>query len=95
MDTRPNSQIVISGTPSLAREGLQRWGVDAGVIERYLGVIEGRCLTGVNGAEWQAAAVRRLEASGLDRPDALRAMTALYVEQMHTNAPVHTWRLPD
>ncbi|WP_347348897.1 glutamate-cysteine ligase family protein [Nigerium sp.] len=91
----PASELTLRHLLPLAREGLQRWGVDAGVIERYLGVIEGRCLTGVNGAEWQAAAVRRLEASGLDRPDALRAMTALYVEQMHTNAPVHTWRLPD
>jgi hypothetical protein len=31
------------------------------------------------------------EHGGADRPEALRRMTQLYIEHMHTNAPVHTW----
>jgi hypothetical protein len=30
---------------------------------------------------------------GLDRWEALRQMTQLYIEHMHTNEPVHTWPL--
>ena len=54
--------------------------------DRLLGIIEQRCLTGQNGASWQAAAVRLLEESrGLDRAAALRGMTLRYVEHMHSN----------
>lgn len=62
--------------------------------DRYLSVIEGRCLTGQNGSSWQIEAVRRLEARGLDRPAALREMLRSYAAQMHENLPVHTWELP-
>ena len=90
----PASELVLRHLLPLAREGLSRWGVDPAVAERYLGVLEGRCLSGVNGAEWQSQTVRRLESGGLDRPEALRQMTALYARHMHTNRPVHTWPLP-
>jgi hypothetical protein len=30
---------------------------------------------------------------GLDRGDALRAMTVRYREHMHSNEPVHSWPL--
>ena len=36
-------------------------GRDTAVTDRLLGIIEQRCLTGLNGATWQAAAVRVLE----------------------------------
>ena len=50
----------------------------------------GRCLTGRNGASWQAATFHRLF-DDHDRPDALREMMRGYVEHMHSNEPVHTW----
>ena len=62
--------------------------------ERFLGVIEGRCKTGVNGAEWQTRAVKAFEASGSDRREALRRMLELYAVHMDSNEPVHTWPLP-
>ena len=75
----------------LAHQGLQEWGVDDAIRERLLGIIEGRCLTGRNGATWQVDAVRAFEARGADRPEALRLMTQAYVERMHSNVPVHEW----
>jgi hypothetical protein len=78
----------------MAYEGLERWGVSAAVCDRYLGVIEARCTSGVNGASWQIAAVQRLESRGMDRVTALRNMLEHYVTSMHTNEPVHTWGLP-
>jgi hypothetical protein len=38
--------------------------------------------------------VQALEGRGRGRLDALRDMLALYVENMHTNEPVHTWVVP-
>ena len=70
----PATELVLRHLLPMADEGLARWGVAQEVRDRYLSIIEGRCLTGVNGATWQIEAVRRLEARGLDRPAALREM---------------------
>ena len=78
----------------LAHEGLRLWGVSDAVRERYLGVIEGRCTTGVNGAEWSTRAVAAYEAQGHDRRESLRLMLAEYARHMDGNEPVHTWPLP-
>ena len=60
--------------------------------DRLLGIIEQRCLTGRNGAAWQAATFHRLDDStSLDRHEVLRRMTKDYIEHMHSNEPVHTW----
>ncbi len=90
----PASELVLRELLPLAHEGLDAWGVDAHVRDRLLGVIEGRCLTGRNGADWQVATVRRLEERGASRTDALRGMLAAYAVRMHSNEPVHTWDLP-
>ena len=90
----PATELVLRHLLPLAYEGLTHWGVAAEVRDRYLSVIESRCLSGVNGASWQVEAVRRLEQRGLERPEALRQMLVAYAENMHENAPVHTWPLP-
>ena len=69
--------------------------MSAAVRDRYLGVIEGRCTSGINGAAWQVATVERLEAKGADRLSALSGMLERYVEGMAANEPVHTWKVPD
>ncbi len=84
-------ELVLRHLLPMADEGLRRWRVDADVRDRYLGVIEGRAKTGRNGAAWQVATVNALEHRGADRPAALAAMLRRYCEQMHSNAPVHTW----
>jgi hypothetical protein len=87
----PVTELVLRRLLPLAHDGLRAWGVDDDIRERLLGVIEGRCKTGRNGATWQVAAVRRFEASGMSREESLRRMTQEYVERMHSNEPVHTW----
>ncbi|MEZ5192937.1 MAG: hypothetical protein R2734_10775 [Nocardioides sp.] len=83
------TELVLRRLLPMADEGLQRWGVAAEERDRLLGIIEQRCLTGVNGAEWF---VGRMHArAGQDRYDALRATLQEYRERMHTNEPVHTW----
>ncbi len=91
----PATELVLRRLLPMAHEGLRRWGVSTDERERLLGIIEQRCITGRNGATWQAEAVHDLEAAGhLDRPAALGEMLRTYREHMHTNEPVHTWPVP-
>jgi hypothetical protein len=88
----PVAELVLRRLLPMAYEGLDRWGVDPAERDRLLGIIQQRCLTGQNGAAWQVATLRRLEAdTDLDRHSALREMLRRYVELMHTNMPVHEW----
>ncbi len=87
-------ELVLRHLLPLAHEGLTDWGVSARVRDRFLGIIEGRCLKRVNGATWQSKTVAHLEESGMDRQAALHQMLRLYHEHMNTNEPVHTWPLP-
>jgi hypothetical protein len=84
-------ELVLDTLLPVAHEGLRRWGVDAEVRDRFLGVIEGRARAGRNGASWQVSTVRRLEDGGMSRPAALAEMLRRYCENMHSNEPVHTW----
>src|SRR5450631_351542 len=89
----PVAELVLRRLLPLAREGLARWGVATEHADRLLDIIEQRCLTGQTGAAWQTATVRALSGHGAtDRAEALRLMTQRYIECMHTNEPVHTWR---
>jgi hypothetical protein len=90
----PAEELVLRHLLPLADEGLRRWGVAAQARDRYLGVVEGRCKSGRNGAEWQVATVHALESRGLDRPSAVREMLRHYMVGMHANEPVHTWEVP-
>ena len=87
-------ELVLRHLLPMAHEGLADWGVSSTVIDRYLTVIEGRATAGKNGATWQSDTVAALEEAGEDRASALRRMLELYVENMHTNVPVHLWRVP-
>ena len=57
----PARQLVLDTLLPIAHDGLDSWGVDAEVRDRFLGVIEGRAITGRNGASWQVATVRTLQ----------------------------------
>ena len=65
---RPDELVLRKLLPQAA-DGLARWGVAASVIDRYLTVIERRCLHRRTGAAWQLDAVAALEQRGADRVD--------------------------
>jgi hypothetical protein len=89
----PVSELVVRRLLPLAADGLRRWEVEESEITRLLGIVEGRCLTGRNGATWQTGQVAQLEAAGASRDEALHGMLARYTELMHSNEPVHTWEV--
>jgi gamma-glutamyl:cysteine ligase YbdK (ATP-grasp superfamily) len=86
------TDLVLEKLLPSAYDGLDKFGVDAGIRDRLLGVIEDRCLTARNGAVWQVETVRALEEKeNLDRMSALREMLRRYSTRLSTNEPVHTW----
>ncbi len=88
----PAAELVLRRLLPLAHEGLGRTGVDHADAERLLAIIERRCVTLLNGASWQSQVFHRLyRERGMERHEALREMTRLYREHMHSNEPVHNW----
>jgi gamma-glutamyl:cysteine ligase YbdK (ATP-grasp superfamily) len=87
-------ELVLRKLLPMAAEGLARWGVAPEVCDRYLPVVEQRCLRRRTGAAWQVAAVEALEDRGASRTAALHGMFARYLEHSTANEPVHSWPLP-
>jgi gamma-glutamyl:cysteine ligase YbdK (ATP-grasp superfamily) len=88
----PASELLLRHLLPLAREGLRDWQVDEAEIDRYLGIIEERTLSGRNGAVWQIETYRALhEQHDLDRPDAARELVRRYAQLSQKGEPVHTW----
>ncbi|GDY30167.1 glutamate--cysteine ligase [Gandjariella thermophila] len=87
----PPDELVLRRLLPLAHDGLRDCGVSDAARERYLGVIEQRCLTRRTGATWQRRTVALLEEGGQDRPTALVNMLRRYIELMDAGEPVHTW----
>lgn len=77
----------------LAHEGLRQLGMSDSARERYLGIVEQRCIARQTGASWQRDTVCALEERGADRDAALVQMLRSYVDLMHVGEPVHTWPL--
>ncbi len=86
-------ELVLRRLLPLAEQGLADFGVATEVRDRYLGVIEARCLAGRNGAIWQRGAVAARERAGESRDAALQGMLRDYLVLMHEGAPVHGWGL--
>ena len=84
-------ELVLRKLLPLAEEGLARWGVAGAVRDRYLPVIERRCVRRRTGSAWQRDAVQALEERGADRPAALAGMLTRYMEHSAGNEPVHSW----
>ena len=83
------SELTLRRLLPLAHEGLASWGVGAEERDKYLGIIEQRCLNGTNGAQWFMD--RMEERHDSDRLEALRATLLEYMRHMHSNQPVHSW----
>ncbi|MFZ2173035.1 MAG: glutamate-cysteine ligase family protein [Rhodococcus sp. (in: high G+C Gram-positive bacteria)] len=84
-------ELVLRRLLPIADRGLEAFGLSQKARDRYLSVIEGRCLNRQTGAAWQRAQVLRHEEAGLGRREALSSMLAQYVLNMRDGSPVHTW----
>lgn len=84
-------ELVLRRLLPMAAEGLDAYDVDPAARDRYLGIIEQRCVTGRNGAVWQRENVAARERAGESRSDALHGMLRDYLEHAADGSPVHTW----
>jgi CBS domain-containing protein/gamma-glutamylcysteine synthetase len=78
----------------IARKGLESRKVNKTDIDKYLGVIEARAETQMNGARWMLRAYTKLvEESSPD--EALTVLTSSIIEKQKDSIPVHEWKLPE
>ena len=76
----------------LARTGLVGRGLERGDVDRYLGVIEDRVVSGRTGAQWALDSLAAMGDEGT--PDArTRSLTQAMVAQGESGEPVSTWPL--
>src|SRR5919198_3550280 len=87
----PPDELVLRLLLPMAHDGLRDCGMSDAARERYLGVIEQRCVARRTGSSWQRDTVARLERDGLDRDRALVMMLRRYIELMRSGLPVHSW----
>jgi hypothetical protein len=88
----PVGELLIKHLLPMARRGLLDWGIDEGDVDYYLGIIEERTLSGMNGAAWQIATWRKLAAeTGLGRTEVARELVHRYQQRSFASTPVHTW----
>jgi len=84
-------ELVLSELLPAARRGLDALGIDPRDRDDFLGIIEGRCRTGRNGATWLTGEFHRLvDVEGVDRAAALERLTIAYSDLALTGAPAHT-----
>ncbi|MFC8180342.1 glutamate--cysteine ligase [Rhodococcus sp. 14-2470-1b] len=86
-------ELILRRLLPMADAGLAAYGVGADVRDRYLGVVEARCLSRRSGSVWQRDAVVAREKAGQTREAALAGMLSDYVALMGEGDPVHTWAL--
>ena len=85
-------KLVLEDLLPAAARGLDALGIDPRDRDEFLGIIEGRCVTGRNGSTWLSEEFHRLVAEeGLERAGALERLTIGYADQMLSGAPAHLW----
>lgn len=88
-------KLVLDQLLPMAEKGLRDAGVRDDDIQRYLGVIEGRTRSHMNGARWILRTYTKLLSQTANQDEALCALTASIMEHQQTNQPGHTWDTPD
>ncbi len=74
-----------------ARGGLERSGIDAADIDRYLGIIEQRVRSGNTGSSWQLRSLSSFHGK-TKMGEQLNALTAAMIHRQREGRPVSTWR---
>lgn len=74
----------------IAREGLREGDIDGDDIDRYLGVIQGRCETGQTGSVWILRSLQSMKDDGTPE-ERMRAITGATAARQGEERPVHEW----
>jgi hypothetical protein len=77
-------ELILEDLLPCARTGLEALGIDESDIDHYLGVIQARVESELNGACWQRRYVQRHQCS-------MHELTETYVRNQNSGKPVHEW----
>jgi CBS domain-containing protein/gamma-glutamylcysteine synthetase len=88
----PARELLLSELIPLARHGLGLGKLDAGDVDRYLGIVEERVRSGRSGAQWLLDSYAATREHGT-RAERLAALVASTVRQQKEGKPVHAWEL--
>jgi CBS domain-containing protein len=91
-ETLPAQTLICDRLLPIARAGLEKRGIDASDIDRYLGIIEERVASGRTGAMWLVRSFEGLD-HGARTGERLAALTATMVERQRDGTPVAQWPL--
>ncbi|MDH3284836.1 MAG: CBS domain-containing protein [Acidobacteriota bacterium] len=83
-------KLILERLIPCARRGLQRSGIDAEDIDRYLGVIEGRVSSRMTGSRWVLASLDAMKDGGTAGERA-NALTAAIFNRQQEAVPAHEW----
>jgi CBS domain-containing protein len=87
-------ELVLKEIIPLARIGLESQKVNSEDIDRFLGIIEKRAKTHINGATWLLEAYSKLKKE-TDNDEALSVLTAAILDNQKNKRPMHDWKVPD
>ncbi len=87
-------ELILNELLPLAREGLQSRNIDAGDIDRYLGIIEQRVKRGQTGAGWMLETYGKFKDSA-SREEIMTLITSATVRNQKNGTPIHEWPLPE
>ena len=85
--------LILNELIPLAKAGLQKQNVDAGDIDRYLGIVEERIKAHATGARWQLRSYTKLKEE-VSEDEALATITCCMVENQKAGLPLQDWTLP-
>jgi len=90
----PAKELILEHLLPLAREGLQKHGVDQKDIDRYLGIIRDRVTTRRTGSRWALESLNNMHGRGTE-DQRLRCLVSSMVSQQSAGHPIADWKLAD
>ena len=88
------TKIIAEELLPIAREGLEKNGVDKADIDKYLGIIEGRNQNTQNGASWILRSAHKMRENS-SREERIMAIVSSMVKNQNSGKPVHEWPLAE
>ena len=91
------TSLILNDLLPLARAGLNEVRVDAGDIDKYLGILEGRVRSGQTGARWMLNSLASLDDHLGHEPIDLRTrtLTSTILARQKEGKPVYEWKLAE
>jgi CBS domain-containing protein/gamma-glutamylcysteine synthetase len=89
-ETLPAANLICDHLLPMARDGLEKRGIDARDVDRYLGVIDERVGGYRTGAQWMVNSLTGMRGRGT-MGERLNALTAAIVSRQQTDKPVAQW----